>query len=283
LEWEASVLDESCRWATDYRGLWGWYARDLISGENAPAGPIYNRDGSVRRSWYDPMGWAGLDKVSPPEEALQVLSHQRSLSLQLCASLKKRIAEKSAELLGMGVESAAVEGVTHLAHLRDQYDRQIATLSNDLSNLRNQLTVEEAKLVAFDQHEERIRRGDFGSIRAHIHRAHRPSADLDLRLTGLAESFAAISIGVVMIAIVLLTIFARQYLIFGLAALIGLLIFIEAGFRRRLSQMISSLVTGLAIVSAFILVFEFFWPLFVIGVLAAGVFIMWENIREIRS
>ena len=85
-----------------------------------------------------------------------------------------------------------------------------------------------------------------------------------------------------MVGIVLLIEFARQYLIFGLAAMIGLLIFIEAGFRRRLSQLVSSLVIGLAIVSTFILIVEFFWQIVVIGVLAAGLYIMWENIREIR-
>ena len=28
-------------------------------GPDSAAGPMYNRDGSVRRSWYDPVGWAG--------------------------------------------------------------------------------------------------------------------------------------------------------------------------------------------------------------------------------
>ena len=35
-------------WVSQYRGLWGLFARDPISGENAPAGPMYNRDGSPR-------------------------------------------------------------------------------------------------------------------------------------------------------------------------------------------------------------------------------------------
>jgi hypothetical protein len=86
----------------------------------------------------------------------------------------------------------------------------------------------------------------------------------------------------VMVGIMLLIVFAREYLIFGLSTMIGLLIFLEASFRRRLSQLISSLVIGLAIVSAIILLFEFFWQVVVVSILAAGVFIMWENIREIR-
>ena len=52
-------------WVSGYRGLWGLYARDPFEGEDAPAGPMYNRDKSVSRAWYDPVGWAGLDKVAP--------------------------------------------------------------------------------------------------------------------------------------------------------------------------------------------------------------------------
>ena len=65
--------------------------------------------------------------------------------------------------------------------------------------------------------------------------------------------------------------------------MIGVLIFIEAGFRRQLHRLINSLTVGLAIVSAMVLLFEFFWQIVVIGVLAAGLYIMWENLREITG
>ena len=64
-------------------------------------------------------------------------------------------------------------------------------------------------------------------------------------------------------------------------ALLSLLIFVEAGFRRRLSQLVTSVTIGLAIVSSFVLLFEFFWEVVVIGVLVAGSYIMWENLREL--
>src|SRR5262249_23180824 len=50
-EWTPVLIDESTTWVSQYRGLWGLYARDPISGENAPAGPMYERDGSPRLSW----------------------------------------------------------------------------------------------------------------------------------------------------------------------------------------------------------------------------------------
>src|SRR5262249_46367030 len=54
-EWAPNLIDKSTPWAGRSRGLWGLYARDPISGENAPAGPMYERDGSPRASWFDPL------------------------------------------------------------------------------------------------------------------------------------------------------------------------------------------------------------------------------------
>jgi hypothetical protein len=282
LAWQACPLDSRTPWAVEYRGLWGLYAHDPISGENAPAGPVYNRDGGVRRSWYDPMGWAGLDKVAPPDEALKVLAHQRSRHQAQCTKIKALIDQKSAELTGLGVEMDALHGHPHLVHIFHEHAGHIALLSKELSDLRQQLTVESARLEAFDLHEASLRDGDFGPLRAHIHRAHAPSSDLNLRLGGFAEVFAAVSIGLLLIGIVLLILFARDYLLVGLASMIGLLIFLEAGFRRQLERLITSLTIGLAIVSALILIYNFFWPIVVAGVLVAGLFIVWENIKELR-
>ena len=72
-EWSPVLIDESVPWVSKYRGLWGLYAHDPISGENAPAGPMYNRGGSPRGSWYDPLGFAGLDKEPPPPLAPTLL------------------------------------------------------------------------------------------------------------------------------------------------------------------------------------------------------------------
>ncbi len=61
-------IDKSMRWVHDYRGLWGLDTRDNADGERAPAGPKFNRDGSIRASWADPVGWAGLHKIDTASE-----------------------------------------------------------------------------------------------------------------------------------------------------------------------------------------------------------------------
>ena len=93
--------------------------------------------------------------------------------------------------------------------------------------------------------------------------------------------WAAISIGLVMVGFVGLVLFSRQHLILGLVAMVSLIVFIESGFRGQLSRLIASVTIGLAIVSALVILFEFFWLIVVLAVLIAGGYIMWENLREL--
>jgi hypothetical protein len=61
----------------DYPGLWGNDTDDPFGGERGPAGPRYERNGSVRQSWGDVVGWAGLSKVAPNEGVAEKLIGDR--------------------------------------------------------------------------------------------------------------------------------------------------------------------------------------------------------------
>jgi hypothetical protein len=283
-EWDApQLLDPAPAWAVEYRGLWGLYARDPIAGENAPAGPVYNRDGMVRRSWYDPLGWAGLDKLPPPDEALAKIQERRAELEAERAALAETIAGKQHALVDLGVEAAAMQGRPHLEKLHNAHAEKISALSKELNQLRAQLTANDALAEALDLYAAQLRADDRGPARAHIHRAHRPASDVGLQLSRFAEFWAAISIGLMMIGFVIMALFARHYLLFGLAGLISVIVFVEAGFRRQLPQLIISATAGLAVVAALVLLFEFFWQIVVLAVIVAGGYIMWENLRELRA
>lgn len=86
--WSPELIDDTTGWVVDYRGLWGHDTRDALGGERGPAGPRYERDGTVRASWADPVGWAGLAKVAPNPEL------EREL-------LIRRVAEIDAEIDGI--------------------------------------------------------------------------------------------------------------------------------------------------------------------------------------
>jgi hypothetical protein len=84
-EWDVVVIDDETPWVRDYRGLWGHDTRDKLGGERGPAGPRYERTAAVRASWGDPVGWAGLGKAAPNQQAELVLAESRieAIDLQL--------------------------------------------------------------------------------------------------------------------------------------------------------------------------------------------------------
>jgi hypothetical protein len=281
-EWQLIQIDEGTPWVSQYRGLWGLYAQDPIAGENAPAGPVYNRDGSVRRSWYDPIGWAGLDKVPPGPLVQSVATEQRARLISRCEEINHLIKQKSDALYRLGVEGAALQGHSHLATQARVIMDEMNKLSGEINLLRREETEQKAKLEVLELYDEKLKRGEPGSLRGHIRRPHQSSPPTHSRLNLMAEFLAAGSIGFLMVGIVGIILFARHYLFVGLAIMIGFMLFMEASFRRRLPNLIVSVTVGLAIVSALVIVYEFFWQIVVLGVFAAGLFIIWENLQEIR-
>ena len=76
--WHPVAIDDDTPWVRDFRGLWGRDTRDRLGGERGPAGPRYERDGTARQSWADPVGWAGLAKVAPNPQAERALIERRT-------------------------------------------------------------------------------------------------------------------------------------------------------------------------------------------------------------
>ncbi|BCY11264.1 hypothetical protein [Actinoplanes sp. L3-i22] len=76
--WRPVLIGDDTPWVRDFRGLWGRDTRDRLGGERGPAGPRYSRNGTVRQSWADPVGWAGLAKVVPNPQAEQQLIEIRT-------------------------------------------------------------------------------------------------------------------------------------------------------------------------------------------------------------
>jgi hypothetical protein len=281
-EWdEPGLLDPTPGWALQYRGLWGLYARDPLSGEDAPAGPLYNRDGSMRRAWYDPLGWAGLDKTPPTAVALEMTLTRRRELEERRRKLSELVTEKGRKLNGLGLEATAMRDHPHLKQLYAQRQREIAELSAELNELRRELSADQALMEALELHATQVKEGDFGPARAHIRRAHHPFSDMGLRFSRFAEFWAAVSVSLMMVGFVSIVLFAREYLAFGLAMLISLFIFIEAGFRRHLTSLITSVTVGLTVVAALIILFEFFWSIVIAGALLAGGYILFENLRDL--
>jgi hypothetical protein len=122
------ISDPPPDWVSGYRGLWGLYARDPFEGEDAPAGPMYNRDKSINRAWYDPVGWAGLDKVPPPTETLEAVLEQQADIISRCDALRNEIDDKSQQLKKLGAELAAMRDRSHLDAPYQEGTKRVAEL-----------------------------------------------------------------------------------------------------------------------------------------------------------
>ena len=276
------ITDPPPAWVSGYRGLWGLYARDPFEGEDAPAGPMYNRDKSINRAWYDPIGWAGLDKVPSPTETLEAILEQRADIISQCGALRAEIDDKSRQLKKFGAELAAMRDRSHLDAPYEEGTRRVAELSGELDRLRARLATDEAVSESLAEYADRLRAGERDPARAHISRAQRPASEDELRVSRVAEAWAAISVSLMLISFVGIAMFEREHLISMLVFSIAFFAFVEAGFRGRLVNLVSSANIGLAVVATLIIIYEFFWQLVVATVLVVGLYALWDNLRELR-
>jgi hypothetical protein len=283
-EWEAPRLlnPSSSAWVSGYRGLWGFYAQDPFEGEDAPAGPMYNHDKSVRYEWYDPVGWAGLDKVPTQTEALRTILEQRSDIVARCEALRTEIEEKSHQLKRLGVEVAAMRGQPHLVAPYEVKKIQLDELSKEVDQLRAQLATDKTVSESLENYADRLRAGEREPARAHISRALQPVSDNEGRTGRVAEIWAAVSVGLMLLALVWILMFGRQAIESALVASIALFALLEASFRGRMANLVSSLNVGLGMLAALIIAYEFFWQLVALAVLVVGLYILWDNLRELR-
>lgn len=282
LSWgEPVMLNPAPPWAMNYRGLWGYFARDPVSGENAPAGARYRRDGSVRRAWYDPVGWAGLDKVPPPTQLRSYVIERQSEIEAERHNLHVALYEKQHLLHDLSVEANAMRGHPHMKTAYRKQQEVIKELAGNIKEMKAHISKSETMLEALKIYEKDLNEGRKEPYRAHIQRSRSPEKESDLRLGWIAEVWSAVSIGLMLIGFIALAILARDYIYFGLTAILSLVIFIEAGFRRQLSRLITNVTIALAVVSALVLFYEYFWFIAVGVVSIASLYMIWENLREL--
>lgn len=257
------------------------YVSDPLSGEIAPAGPMYNRNGTVRRAWYDPIGWAGLDKIPTHFEALERIREQHDALVGRQTTLAQMIEEKSHDLIGLGVEASAMQDHPHLKWSYEAHQQKIKELSEAVDQLRAEYAENEAMLEAFNLHAQQLWQGERGSARAHLRRVPRPIPEADLQFGRFMEMWAAISIGLILISLVGVFFFAPHNWFIGVVAIIALFLIIESAFRRWLTKLVTQLTIGLALFAALVLLIDFFPQVAIICALVAGGYMTWQNLREL--
>jgi hypothetical protein len=282
--WSPVLIDESTPWASQYRGLWGLFARDPISGENAPAGPMYNRDGSPRGSWYDPLGFAGLDKVPPPPQMLQMLADNCGKVSQRQDELEELIPKKAAELQTKGARLKGMEGNPHLAKQYAVLEKEINTLSAEVRNLRREVSENIALLQGLTRRLERMKAGGQDDPRLHIRHLAEPDDPTQvLRFDRAAETWAAISLSLLMFAFAALIFFTPRYIWAGLVIILILFVVAESFLRGAFVQTVGRITLILAMITLLILFFHFWKWIIVAALVAMGISLMYHRLRELTG
>jgi hypothetical protein len=281
--WSPVVIDDSVLWVSQYRGLWGLFARDPVSGENAPAGPMYNRDGSPRSSWYDPLGFAGLDKTPPPPQALNLLRENSTEINQRQQELNALIPQKAAELQVMGMKLKGLEDHPHLAKIYALLQKRIGILAEELKNLRRERLENGALLQGLSQRLRQIEAGIEDNPHAHIQHMAVPVESVEMRHARAAETWAAISLSLMFFAIAALVFLAPAYFWAGVAAILILFVVVESILRGAFIQTVARVALILALITSVIIVIEF-WKIILVALLVIlGIFLMAQRLRELAN
>jgi len=280
-DWSPVLLDPLPDWIDQYRGLWGYNARDPLDGEDAPAGPAFNRDGSPRRSWANPLGWAELEGVPTPDaepellerRRLELEEHQRELDVALENGL--------AELERIGVDLAALAARPHVADAYQELVEERAGHQRRSTGIRRDQVECSALLEAIADRQVLLAQGVQDPPRAHLDRVVAPVPEPDYRLRWLVELWSAVSITVLVAAVLALFFLDRALLIPHLLMLLFGFLIIDAVLRRQVRTVVSGLGVTLAVVSALILLKDLFLYIVVGALITAVLYLAWTNIREV--
>lgn len=263
-----------------YRGLWGLDTRDPFAGERAPAGPKHNRDGSVRLSWSDPLGWAGLDKVLPPSDVSpELAARQRELDNE-SAHLRAEIARSRQLVRGLALDEAALRETAYLSGVHERKVAELAVAEGEPRRLqarRNEVTETGSALRAYG---ERLRRGDWGSPQGHLRHTHRPEPPLPHQRR-IVDVWGAISGAIALLAFAALLVLRPPY--WWLWAIFVAVAFgtVEAAVRGRVTDFLLSVVVVLAVITALIVLWEFWPALLILALIGLVVYMTQENLREL--
>jgi hypothetical protein len=244
---------------------------------------MYNRDGTPRSAWYDPLGFVGLDKVPPPPQAFKLLETNCAEITARQEELEKLIPKKADELQALGIKLKGMEDKPHLARQHAALEKKIASLAEDVKGLRRERSENATLLQGLTFRLEQLRSGETGDPRAHIHQLAVPVKMVQARFGRASETWAAVSLSLMLFAIAALVFFAPDYLWAGLAMITLLFVLFESILRGAFITTVARITLILAMVAAFIL-FIHFWKYIIVGVLLAmGIYLLFQRLREIAG
>lgn len=277
--WQQALLDPAPDWLCKYPGMWGLFVRDPVGGENAPAGPMHTREGQPRFSWYAPLAYAGLDSMATPVNALAALTTQRNALAQRQCVLDESIQAKALELQTAG---EALSAMTGYANLQPQFlsrQKQVDALRDELRAMRQERMASEALMRSLDGRVDALNAGERDDPRAHINILQTPMSVESMRFERAAQLWSAVSIGLLLAGIILIMAFTAGSMTPTLLMflIVGFLL-VDSLFRRNIAQTATQISITLAVITAVLLIVQFWWPLIVVSVVGVGLYLIRGNL-----
>ncbi len=280
--WTPVLIDDSVPWVDGYRGLMGLDTFDRFAGERAPAGPKYTRSGTIRQSWNDPIGWAGLAKTAPPFRMPAALEARLAELGAELSTLRAENDAKAASLDGLDLEVRALSTDQSFAAIHAGRAAELAKREAEVNQGRTQEGVLSDSIRACTRELERLRVGDNGDPRAHLRDDHHPVPPEMTRYGRLVEVWSAVSISLVLVGAVALPWLTPMPWYVALLLAVAVYAVLEAAFRRRLTTLLLRSTLFLAGIGALIVLYEFVGPIVIAAIIGLAVLTLFDNVREIR-
>jgi hypothetical protein len=276
--WTPVVMDDSQPWVPGYSGLWGMSVEDPFEGEDAPAGPMFNRNRSVRMSWSDPVSFAELDLEPPPSQAITLLRERAEAVARRQGELAAAIPVLERNLAAAGAEDSASADDTFRTPSRIAAREQLRA---ELTSLQRERDENELRLGDLVRRSAAAEGGARPSPQAHLRRIPVPTPPGEDRTGRLLEAWAAVSVGLMLLVLVGVLILSPRFGLGIAVGVIGLFILIESILRGGVIGLLATWVRFLAVVAAAV-VFVSYWQIgIIVAVIAAGLFILRENVGEL--
>jgi hypothetical protein len=183
---------------------------------------------------------------------------------------------------GAGTVLASLRDQAHLAERRQREEHRLAALQRERAGWRRDQAENEGVLAALRRRRDRLAAGELDPPRVHLRRLAAPASPERVRVTRLGEFWAAASIGLFVVVVLLIVAFARQWWLLGFAGLLSAFGLIEAILRRQATRLVTSFTVVLAVIAGVYLLYRLFWEIAFVAILLAAVFLLWENVRELR-
>jgi hypothetical protein len=283
--WSPVVIDDETPWVRHYRGLWGLDTRDRFGGERAPAGPRYERGGAVRRSWSDPLGWAGLQKVPATRGEFDELLRGRIDQIDTAISdVDTDIAQRRIELRRLVAELASIGSRPGLGSAAATRRTGIAAAERDL---RERTAMRAALLDERTAHIDTLR-GPPSVEEPQSHLRHKavPTGHPHDERARLLRVWSSISAPLLFLAAAFLVVDHRMGVIAGVATFAVVFLAIEAIARRRLVAFALTLLGVIVVALVGVAVVQGVlgrWRVVIAAVLGASAgAVLFANIRDLR-